>query len=372
MDKYSIYLDESGNTGSDFLNLTQPIFTFVGIGINHNNMARIINGVEDVKIRHNRRLDQPLHAKKINDKTRNLISKEIFDLLIKNKSNLFISISEKKFVIATYIDSDFFDPVYNSKCDNTWTHPSPEMNKRSNFLYENISDETFAVCGSAFRDGNDIKKAYELVRADIKNKKYEIDLYDILIGVEPNLDDLAEVIKTQNSSANILGASAGVLQSPNFFSFCALINKVEQLYSKIGVNNIELVFDSSIQFNRAFLNIFDKLKNAEKTTVQFKDSFPLIFGYESLDKFRYENAKSNIFLQISDIVATSIKNVVQKIYIDNGTSKYNDFETFILYFLTSYFREFGDTFCSFVIPDSLGAKMINILFDKNRISIRSK
>lgn len=362
-------MDESGNTGSDLVNLSQPIFTFIGIGINHENMVPILNEVEEIKRKHNIDVNRQLHAKRIKEKTRNVISKEIIDSLIKNNFSLFFSIVEKKFVIATYIDSEFFDPVYNKKCDNTWTYPSDEMNRRANFFYNHLSDETFDVCAKAFQDGCKIKEAYELVKADIRGKSYDIDLYNILQGVESHLDELAEIIKSQNSSANVLGASAGVLQSPNFFSFCGLINKIEQYYTTIGNNEIELIFDSSRQFNRAFINIVEKYKNAEKIILQFKEKFPLVFGYERINKFRYEKSRNNIFLQLSDLIATSLRNVVQKIYFDDGMSQYNDFEAFILYLSTSHYREFGNIFCDFVISDSLISKLIKTMHDENRVSV---
>ena len=362
-------MDESGNTGSDLLNLKQPIFTFVGIGINHENMVEILNEIEEIKRNHNIDVNRQLHAKKINEKTRNLISKEIVDVLIKNNFSLFFSIAEKKFVIATYIDSEFFDPAYNEKCDNTWTYPSEEMNKRANFFYSHLSDETLYVCGKVFQDGSNIKEAYDLVKADIHGKSYDIDLYNILQGVESHLNEIAEIIKSQNSSENVLGASAGVLQSPNFFSFCGLINKIEQYYTTIGNNETELIFDSSRQFNRAFINIFEKYKNAEKTILQFEEKFPLVFGYESLNRFRYEKSQNSIFLQLSDLIATSLKNVVQKIYFDDGTAQYNDFEAFMLYLSMSHYREFGNIFCDFVISDDLISKLLRTMHDKNRVSI---
>ena len=99
MKKHTVFLDESGNTGSNLLDFNQPIFTFVGIGIDHEKMAQILLDVEDIKSKYSFNRNQRLHAINIRKKRRNNLVKEILELLLEYKCFLFVNIAEKRFVI---------------------------------------------------------------------------------------------------------------------------------------------------------------------------------------------------------------------------------------------------------------------------------
>lgn len=369
MKKYTVYIDESGNTGSNLLDFSQPIFTFVGIGIDHENMIPILLSLDQIKTRFRLPKDHALHAKKLTQKTREKLSREILELLIQYRFDFFYSVVEKKFTIATYVDSEFFDPVYNDKCDNSWTLPSHKHNERADFFYNNLTEQAFLACGKAFQTGEGVKEAYELVNESIKGKKWDLDLYDIIQGAESHLEKLASDLSSFNSSNAELGIPAGVAQSPNFFTFCGLINKIEYFYSIRENSSVHLVFDSAAQFNAAFLKFFERFRDAEKMVFHFKGKVPRIFGFENVRSFTDESRKNSAFLQMSDIVATAIKDVVQKVYLDDGTQHYSEVECFILFLTIGHWEKFEDRFCDFIVSSQLLKKLYSTFYDTKRMAI---
>ena len=371
MGKFTVFIDESGNTGCNLLDFNQPIFTFVGVGINNEQMIPILRTVEEIKSKYGFRPNDKLHAKRLDKKRRYPLTREIIELLMEYKFSMFVSIVEKKFTIATYVADDFFDPVYNHYCDNNWTLPY-KKNERANFIYNHLSDEAVDACGKAFGTGTEMRQAYELVKKSIAGKSYEIDLSGVLAGAEPYLDKIGQAIKEANSANEELGIASGVAQSPNFFSFMGLLNKIENYYSLDESNLGELVFESSRQFNVAFKYFFRKLRDAPKVALHFHDRTPLLFGYNHLREFVYKRREDSLFLQLADLAASSTKEVVQKVYLDKGKDIYSEFECFIMFLVVEHWQQFKDLFSDFVISDSLAKKLFRTLYDKNRMEVLRK
>lgn len=366
MSEYTIFMDESGNTGSNYLDFTQPIFTFSGIGIEHQKMASLEKETLRLKSKHRIPQNTEIHAKNLFKRQKERAIRDFLELLMYHEFMLFFSIVEKKFAIATFIDSEFFDPIHNDKCDNTWTHPSPKMNERSNFFYDHVSEEAILACGKAFRSGDGMRQAYELVRRDIKGKQYEIDLYDILGGVEAHLEEIAELISSLCSSDIEIGVPMGSVNTPNFICFSELTQKIDDFYSCVETNSIRLVFDASNEYNNIFKFIVERLISSGKHITIFSSGSMRTLGFNCIERFDCEDSKNNIFLQLSDLVATSIRNVIQKVCFDSGIYQYSELESLILHMIYSHKEEFENTFCNLLISDCLGAKIVRTIFDKKR------
>ena len=129
---------------------------------------------------------------------------------------------------------------------------------------------------------------------------------------------------------------------------------------------MQLFFDSSRQFNIAFLNIFEKYRDAQNTVFVFPEKLPLVLGYKHIKNFIAEKDQNSTLLQLSDLTSTSIKNVIEKIYLDDGSMNYSEFEIFILLLTYTHWKEFDDIFCVFIMSDYLIKKMYKILFSDKR------
>lgn len=360
MKRSTVYIDESGNTGSNLLDTQQPIFTLIGVGIVHDHMVDILKRIDEIKAIHKIPMKNELHAKNLRSHRRDHITKDIIDILIEHKTIFFILIVEKRFTIASSIDNDFFDPVYNDRCDNSWTFPNGK-NERANFLYVCLSEEAMNACGISFCTGENLRDAYQLVLRDIEGKHHEPNLHYILQGAELHLNQLSKTIQDANTSAEPIDLRHKVLKSPNLFSFCDLLNKIENFYRNNGFI-VDVVFDSAHQYNASFSQFFEKLKTAEKSSLILEGSIPRLFGYESMKTFETIESKESAFLQITDMIATSINNLIRKISEDNGSNEYSEYDCFLLRFIFTFNSIFGDQFISFVVSDKILDK-IGIVFN---------
>ena len=287
------------------------------------------------------------------------IIRDIAELLMKNHFQLFIGIAEKTFVIATFIESDFFDPVFNDRCDNSWTYPSQERVENANFLFKHLSEEALIACGTFFSRGEEIQKAYKLILRDIKDKEYKLPLWEILHGAEAHLDELGKITKQVLSDEKIIHA-------PNFFCYMGLINKIEHYYSNIQNKKCNLVFDSSREFNLAFLKAIKTMQKAAPGALLFSERrIPFITGYTSILKFKAESSEDNIFIQCADLLASAINRVMTKVFINGENVTLTDAELFILVLIFSHWHDFDDMFCDYVCSDDLLYKLYRTLLKKS-------
>jgi len=255
----------------------------------------------------------------------------------------------------TYIESDFFDPVFNDKCDNSWTYPLDDRVENANFLFKHLSEESLRACGKFFSTGEDIKKAYKLILRDIKDKKYKLPLWEILHGAEPHLDELEKITKQVLSDQKTIHA-------PNFFTYTGLINKIEHYYSNVKKRKCNLIFDSSKEFNLAFLNAFNTMRKAKRTALLFPQRrIPLIAGYKAVLSFKAESSKDNIFIQCADLLASGINRVMTKILIYGENAPLSDAELFILVLVFFHWKDFDDVFCDYVCSGELLFRMYQTL-----------
>ncbi len=326
MANYTVYVDESGNSGVNFLDPKQPILTFAALGIKHENMADITT--EELRLRKKYKISPhvELKAKNIFRRHKHMFIKDLLEMLMQHGSSfmLFCSVYEKLYAVASYIDYDFLDTEYNSLAKDIWHDPPDKHALRADIFYNNLSKRTLAACAKAFTTGENLLEAYNAVRGEIKDKKSDSNLYDILSGVEEHLEELANGIKRLYSGRPL---DKPVL-TPNFSAFCGIINKAEYWYRNVGVR-ARVVFSESKEYNKLFLDIFQRLRAApKKAVVKIPGRQPFILGYESLTEFTYESAETSTFLQYADLAASALQRAVRK--VQNGETVFDELDLFML------------------------------------------
>ena len=353
-----VYIDEAGNTGSRLID-DQPFLTMVCIGLPMNNLANVTAFLDDLK---KKEKIQILHAKNLRGWRRPRIAKELLEMLMEKQMNFFIGINEKKYVIATFIEDDFFDPVFNSNCDNSWTHPDGKRD-RADLIFQHLSDEAFKECAYFFHKGERADEALVLVQNCLAGTY----LQEHLKGLRIN--ELEEIIKDQNCNSTNYTEKKGVLKSPNFFSMLGLLSKIEYHYRE-GINeDVEVIFDSSPQFDNSFITFFSLLKNATPTYVYNSNlSIPNVYGYTHLNRFRCLKSSDEPMLQITDVIVTSINDLVRKIAREKELQELEDSERFLLWFIYQQWHKFDNRFCDYVVSTEVLKKIWDTLV-KNAPSV---
>jgi hypothetical protein len=222
---------------------------------------------------------------------------------------------EKRFFICTHIVEDFLDPMYNPLTTKIWTHPLQVKLELSNLLHERLTEATIQACGHAFRSGERMGDALNCVLRDVHGLEHRgLNLGRLLSGAAIRIEDLSHTTASVATGTEHTPAG-GVSQSPNFTCYGSVLMNLDTAARAIPAR-VDIVFDSSRQFNETFRIWFDLLRNVREPDPAIAH-LTEIHRCDSLRSFAATPSHAHPMLQIADIVATGLNGVLE-LAIRNG------------------------------------------------------
>lgn len=130
------YIDESGNTGTDWLNNEQPYFVYGGWLIMNKNKREVEKYLKSIL---SKQQGPELKSKNIfKKKNGTKIFFEIFNTMVQKFYAIpFFGITEKRFMVAAKIVETFFDCEYNPAVNTYLTHPVELKKALASCIYTN-------------------------------------------------------------------------------------------------------------------------------------------------------------------------------------------------------------------------------------------
>jgi hypothetical protein len=246
---------------------------------------------------------------------------EALNVAFENECYIFLTSLEKKFMIAGKAVEDLFDPLYNNKTTDKWTHPIQIKKDIADHFFNHLSAETMRIMGEAFQIGeySKILISYNSIKEELKVIPFQIPLLELLEGVEENLEELSkDKLNSEIGFRDDSGARPGVLNSPNYTTFFGLLNTLEGFFrqSLFSENEITLIFDSAAQYDKAFSYIFETIAKSGPSKLFLNERTTLYFGFKKIKKFDVANSASNVFLQLADLVASTINQLFRKVALN--------------------------------------------------------
>jgi len=185
------------------------------------------------------------------------------------------------------------------------------------------------------------------------------NMAELITGAYPHLEDLQENIKRTDNDPNYF-KNRGVLMSPNWFSFCGLMNKTENFARTID-EEISIIFDSARQYDEDFKSYFELIKRATSTIIHIQDKSPLIFGHERNVSFTPVDSSSTRFLQISDVWATFTNRIMTKVWSHADRVEYSETEVAYLGYYFTDKMQYEDIFTDFVFSSECYLRIHRVL-----------
>ena len=317
-------MDEAGNTGEDLFKSDQAFFTLGALGVSKSAHGRVTAYIE--KLKATERITFELKGKAfLNSKYEPLIKTILENILPMGCIPLF-TVLEKRFMIAAKIVENYFDPQYNDKTDDTWTHPGERKIKFANYFYDVLSDATLQKASTAMQKGGveAVTEVYDLLMVEINDDKTK----RLLKGVKPNLESLAAEFSDIRDN-NPDGIKGGVINSPNYTLYFDLVNRmVTFLINKNAIGN--LIFDSSREYNDAFQKLFLRMRDAKTRARMIVHYRELHFGFDHLKSFELQDSKDNLFLQVTDLLTTSINSFFRKVEANENLWELSKCDEFLI------------------------------------------
>ncbi|UWD98877.1 DUF3800 domain-containing protein [Bacillus velezensis] len=308
LNKYTVFCDESGNSGSNYLDLNQPFFVIAGWVVPNTilkNTAFLDECASSLGVPGELKSSKLLKRKKARQE---FIS--LFERLNELGCIPVFIYAEKKYCIAAKVIDTLLDPKFNTQLDD-W------------FTYDNVTKKAFIEKVYLFPDEHltSFIHAYKDCDAE-KMTQCILQLSDYAYSI--GLDTLSTLFKGALSKieSNMASEKAANKRLPNNAMaainlpvFVSLIQMIEPLGRKNNVT-LSLIHDECGQFEEAYNDVFERFATAAPSERKFADGNTITFGFQRLKDFSFGNSEQNRWLQAADILAGVLGRLFDRIYHD--------------------------------------------------------
>lgn len=348
--KYTVFCDESGNSGSNYLDFDQPFYTIAGWIVPNeeiNNTCSVLDCAKSLSV------TGELHGSNIIRGKRG--QKAIHDLFLKiGKIGCIPSfiIAEKKFCIAAKIIEVLLDPEYNKRVSKKFTYDKLAKKEIAEIIYK-FPNETLEIFAHGY-----ISKDTNIIKDSIKSISLCFNLVDksniskILLGSLGLIDK--NILSERECDDYLPNKAMASLNLPVIVSY---FNMIEKLGRSIDAE-FTMVHDETKQLEPAFCEVFKRFANAIPAEVSLTDGTKIVLGFKKLNNLSFSNSKENLWIQSADLLSSTINRCSKLIINDNNLNKQLK-ELFNLIFPALLIEQFSiaDWICS----DITKFKFINLL-----------
>jgi|LGVE01.1.fsa_nt_gb hypothetical protein len=295
MDYLYYYFDESGNSGSRFLDYQQPSYIEGGWVVEKKNIQHISTVITEIESSYPFKIEELKGKQLIKHKRgQELILKMIHEIG-RHGGIPILHICEKKYMVCGKIVETFFDPLYNSKIPYADQWNLHKRQKIAQFFYE-INLPLVAEFADAYRTKNPEEiqiNAQKWVQYLGENNHKELS--GLIAHVIPNIKDSLSAEFPVGDDPAFKGIDS--LNIPVWF---CIFQHIEQNTP----SPCSIVHDKIDTFELAYLESFKILKNASEGIIQFKDR-RWVYPLKNIDSFFFEDSKESPLVRAADFVVGS-------------------------------------------------------------------
>jgi hypothetical protein len=147
----TVYCDESGNSGPNYIDIPQPFYVLAGWLIPDSHVVEVNVAIDEFRKKHFRQPNELKASAVLRDDVTKRNCADLFRTLGKLYCVPMYLIAEKRFCVAGKIVETFLDPAYNTVVKNPFTYDVISKQEIANTLYDRLPDEVIVQFAEAYR-----------------------------------------------------------------------------------------------------------------------------------------------------------------------------------------------------------------------------
>lgn len=355
MKSYDIYCDESGNTGSNFLDEKQPLYVVSGWMIERNSSYRAKEKVISLRKENFPHMKELKGARLLKtSKGRSFCSNFLKEMGQVGCVPFFI-VAEKRYCLAAKIVEAFFDSEYNDRISTTlgW----------NNHVKKLIAEIIYNISGESIEKFAEVHKSPSI--ANIKStqiqliKEFRENGYDQLAyAVEGSNNHLHKILEEEIYTEH--GMEKRAMKTINYTVFYSFIQLIELFSRNMNFKKVRMIHDEIAQFQRVFPEIFQLFSQSKsKEILTFSNGTEIVFSTLKLKHFEMGDSKKHPLIQAGDILSSSLNNYLTKVNNNEDIEpELNDIGRFVAGSFFANDEFLGRGFCDFVWSTDLMNKVL--------------
>lgn len=296
----SVYCDESGNSGPNYVDLQQPFYVLAGWLVPDDRVVEVSVLIDEFRKEHFRQRDE-LKADAVlrNDKTK-IKCVDLFRELGQHHCVPIYLVAEKRFCIAGKIVETFMDPLYHKFLKNSFIVDVETKQEIANTLYERLPDKVIAQFANAYRApsapalGQALLEVMTAIEANVSP-----ELAKAVAGCKEFIDEIAAV----EAAISPLGDVAGTLNMPCLVSFLMLVENL----GRLGLARpIKVLHDQQHAYEEGYKRIFEMHKGMPRFFARLPQTEMPFTNLEHVAEFEMRDSLTSMPIQAADLLAGAI------------------------------------------------------------------
>lgn len=310
--EYTIYLDESGNTGNielkDDLKWNygnQPIFTLGSFYID----SVCVNDLEGEILQILQSYDSKLGTEnelksKAKYSFKNELLGDLTELLCNRKVGFYFDISNKKYKVVTNMVSYCVYPYYlYASRVREWDTRRNQSRNAANYLYKTFPEEYLKIyidlCQNQMEEQEKVNQLIEFLKILCQHYEKDTDIYSAVKKVISAVENYADKSLTVKNlfpveDFNNKGTRESFL--PNVDAYNNILSSINAFYMKQS-DSVTIYHDAQKQFSKVL----------EWWTQELKSRYP------NIKNINFPESKDNVLIQLIDFYTGTIARLYSKI-----------------------------------------------------------
>jgi hypothetical protein len=298
-----VFCDESGNTGSNFLDADQPVYVLAGWGVKFDGLLSASALVESCRSRYGIRGE--LRAKNLL-KTRAgcKAAADLIDKLSPHPCFPIFTIVEKRYAVAAKIVDTYLHYAYNPEAPKIVGFDAVACQELAD-LFCGIPEDLLRRFAAAYRTLDILElKAVAFELGTIKGTKIPRDILRAIPGVVPKLSEIVGVEAGFRSSQP--NNAIGSLNFPVFVNMLCLVESLaERANTRATVHH-----DRIVEFEQCFQWIFDAYRSSKGAgKIKLTSGVTIPLSLQHINELVMAESHSNSLIQAADILAGVLSQV---------------------------------------------------------------
>jgi hypothetical protein len=321
MGKYILFCDESGNTGTNFLDEKQPYFTLAGWLIKEENIINSNNYIDNLAIKNQIKELKSSNLMK-NMKGISIIQDVCFELAFAYSAIPYFVCMDKKFMVASKVVETFFDPEYNPYTNYLMTTPVEVKKALATCICEdNIIVRKFAkIIFDGTSTIDDFKSINQCLVELFKNQNHK-SVVHVLENLNNSnfqkmIDEYSYISKNGNKKSGL---------SLSMTALYSILLKVE-VFGQLTKTYTDVIHDELFGYQSDFGDFSSLLfKNTTPAQVGNWDKY-MLSNFQTVKNLSMGISKNIRLLQAADILAGYLGRQLEKVFNNKIEGYSKEFE----------------------------------------------
>lgn len=361
----TFFIDESGNTGTDWLNKEQPFFVYGGWLVLNEKieevnayLKRFIIKEQSIELKSNKILKR---------KNGLYLCDEVFDILLRKFNAIPIfNVIDKKYMLAAKIVETFFDSAYNPNINEYLTYPVELKKALANCILK---------CEYILTDFSLLLKNGTI---DISNlKKIASDLVSLFKEEDhPQVADSLMNLSDENfiSMINEFETMTDIGKKKNRITLTQtvlveMLKNIEMLCKTIGLR-VNVIHDNLRGYSEVFNEIETTFfRKKDSNTYRFNDKI-WMDGFTNIESISERDSKNTPFLQAADLLCGFISKSFQTMNLMENLSDIEKEKLKLLILMRDEFLKIHIYIWNYTMPYDFDRKLIQSINPYAKVNIK--